>query len=404
MPVFIFKKAVYTALFLLFTICSAYAQRPSDIASPNIVVNLPSRTLELYSGETFVKEYPIAIGKTSTPTPLGKFSIIDMEINPVWIPPRQGYIVESGPDNPLGYRWMGFLPLYGIHGTNAPWSIGMAVSNGCIRMREEDAEELFEVITYGTPVRVIYDRVKVRVDSNGQATIGVYPDIYGYKQVTLSDVYNKLVEYGLAGFVTEDFLQNLLNQPSDKQVPFAKLYALKVNDKVLPEKVVLASDVLYVPVWAIAGQLKTNIVWDEHNQQIKGEKRSVPGVVKNDILYVTSDDLQMLFGGQQALQEDEGVFKFNVLSVFVNGRLITHDVQLIDGLLTVPVLTLAEAFGVKVNWDAAKGFLMIDGRKVPINIISDQPYIKINSINEFFKAYVYWNEQGHTIELNYPSK
>lgn len=311
MLVFTFKKAVYTALFLLCMSCPIQAQGLPDIVSPSIIINLPSRTLELYSGAVFVKEYSVAVGKPSTPTPLGRFSIMSMEVNPVWIPPGQEYTVASGPDNPLGYRWMEFLPLYGIHGTNAPWTVGEAVSNGCIRMREEDVEELFSVVTYGIPVRVTYDRVKVRLD-NGQATIGVYPDIYGYKQVTLSDGYHQLAQYGLSDFVTEDFLQNLLNRPTGKQVSFAKLYALKVNGKLLPEKAVAVSDTVYVPVWPVASQLKTNIVWDEQNQLIKSEKRQVRGVARNDILYVTPGDLQILFGGQQVLQRDENILEFHI--------------------------------------------------------------------------------------------
>lgn len=399
---FIFKKAVYTALFLLCATCSVYAQRPSDIASPNIVVNLPSRTLELYSNSTLIKEYPVAIGKLYTPTPLGNFSIINMEVNPVWIPPGQGYIVESGPDNPLGYRWMEFLPLYGIHGTNAPWSIGAVVSNGCIRMREEDVEELFKMVTYGTPVRVTYDRIKVRLEKNGQVSIGVYPDVYGYKQVALADIYNKLSEYSLTGFVNTDFLQNLLNQPSDKQISIAQIYTLKVNDNILPAKAVASSNIIYVPVWPVASQLKTNIIWDERKQQVKSEKGAVRGFVKNDILYVTADDLAILFDGQQSFQEETGVFEYYVLSVFVNGRLITHDAQQVDGLLALPALKLAAELGIKVNWDAAKGNFMIVGQKVPVHMIGNQPYIKINNINEFFNAYVYWNEKEHTIELTYP--
>ena len=162
------------------------------------------------------------------------------------------------------------------------------------------------------------------------------------------------------------------------------------------------SNIIYVPVWPVASQLKTNIIWDERKQQVKSEKGAVRGFVKNDILYVTADDLAILFDGQQSFQEETGVFEYYVLSVFVNGRLITHDVQQVDGLLALPALKLAAELGIKVNWDAAKGNFMIVGQKVPVHMIGNQPYIKINNINEFFNAYVYWNEKEHTIELTYP--
>jgi L,D-transpeptidase ErfK/SrfK len=259
--VYVCRVVISVALLLMMIVApTAQAQQLQSVLSPGIIINLPSRTLTLYSGETMVKEYPIAIGKPSTPTPLGSFAIIQKEMNPVWIPPGKGYVVPSGPDNPLGYRWMGFLPLYGVHGTNAPWAIGLAVSNGCVRMLEEDAEELYEVVRYGTPLRITYERVKVRVDESGQASIGIYPDVYGYRQVSLADVKNKLAEYGLAGMVSENFLIKQIQDEPDKQVVFAKFFTLKVNDKVLNERGVMIDDVLYVPIWPIATAKKSNIV------------------------------------------------------------------------------------------------------------------------------------------------
>ena len=157
------RKVLHLTLVLMFCMTTGYAQL-KNITSPAIVINLPSRMLELYSGNTLVKEYPVAIGKIATPTPLGKFVVIDKEINPIWTPKGPESSVPSGPDNPLGYRWIGFFELYGIHGTNAPWSIGQAASNGCIRMKEEHVEELFEVVPYGTPIKITYDRIKVKID------------------------------------------------------------------------------------------------------------------------------------------------------------------------------------------------------------------------------------------------
>jgi N-acetyl-anhydromuramyl-L-alanine amidase AmpD len=68
------------------------------------------------------------------------------------------------PGGPFGTRWMGLnVPwgIYGIHGTNAPWSIGGYASKGCIRMRNKDAEELFEWVPVGTPVKIEGPRAKI---------------------------------------------------------------------------------------------------------------------------------------------------------------------------------------------------------------------------------------------------
>lgn len=403
MPVLILQRAVYTALFLLLLMLPVYGEC-ADISSPNIVINLPSRTLDLYSGNDFVKEYPVAIGKPSTPTPMGSFSIINKEVDPIWMPPRKGYVVPSGPDNPLGYRWMGFLPLYGIHGTNAPWAIGLAVSNGCVRMHEEDAEELFNIVDYGTPVRVTYDRAKVRIDRSGQVSIGVYPDIYGYGGVSAAEIYSKLADYGLAGFVSESHIYQLIEQEADQQVPVVKTVNLRVNDKYLNECAVQSDDQLYIPVWAVAGALNQNITWDEEKQLVRSKNRVVPGVVKGNVLYVSADSLQLLFGGQQLINSDENCLEINMLGVVVNSKFITSDVQVLDGVLAVPAVRLSEAIGQKVVWKADKGLLLLKDKMIPYGLIDNQPYIKITQINEYFKAFVYWNQQERKIEITYPVK
>ncbi|MDD4601675.1 hypothetical protein SDC9_27460 [bioreactor metagenome] len=403
MPVFILPRAVYTALFLLLLLLPVYGEC-APISSPRIVINLPSRMLELYSESDFVKEYPVAIGKPSTPTPMGDFSIINKEVDPVWIPPRKGYVVYSGPDNPLGYRWMGFLPLYGIHGTNAPWAIGLAVSNGCVRMHEEDAEELFDIVSYGTPVRVAYDRVKVRFDDMGQISVGIYPDIYGYKAVSVAEVSNRLADYGVNAFVSESFIEKLIEEEGDRQVTVARVVNVKVNDRMLSEHAIESGDVLYVPVWAVAGALDVNIAWDEIKQVVRAKKNVVPGVVKGDVLYVSAQNLKVLLGGQQLLNTEENHLDINILSVVINDKLITRDVQFVDGVLALPVLQLSEALGKKVVWDPSNGLLMMKDKGIPFALIDNQPYIQINKINEYFNAFVFWNQQDRKIEITYPLK
>lgn len=108
-----------------------------------IVVDVTKLTLTLYAGDKVVKQYPIAIGKWHTPTPIGEFAIIDK---------------DYAPGGAFGSRWMGLnVPWggYGIHGTNRPWSIGTAASAGCIRMFNEDVEELFELVPIKTRVFIV---------------------------------------------------------------------------------------------------------------------------------------------------------------------------------------------------------------------------------------------------------
>jgi lipoprotein-anchoring transpeptidase ErfK/SrfK len=126
----------------------------ADTAEPRrIVVSIPDRKLILFEGDRVLRVYDVAVGKSSTPTPQGKFAIINRVPHPTWFGPSGA--VAPGANNPLGSRWMGLSAKgYGIHGTNVPSSIGKAASHGCVRMRKQDLEELFEMVTVGTTVEL----------------------------------------------------------------------------------------------------------------------------------------------------------------------------------------------------------------------------------------------------------
>jgi hypothetical protein len=116
----------------------------------SIAINLANRLLEVYSDEKLFKKYRIAVGKSETPSPIGEWHVVWKDYN--W---------GTG----FGTRWMGLdVPwgVYGIHGTNKPWSIGQFASHGCIRMRNKDVEELFEWIPVGTPVKIEGRNVKIQ--------------------------------------------------------------------------------------------------------------------------------------------------------------------------------------------------------------------------------------------------
>ncbi|MGE5494394.1 MAG: L,D-transpeptidase [Burkholderiales bacterium] len=107
-----------------------------------ILVLVESRELFLFCDEELFRVYPVAIGKTSTPTPKGDFTVV----NKIECPYRKAY----------GTRWIGLsAPGIGIHGTNDPSSIGTHASNGCIRMLNEDIEELFKFVEIGTRVFIL---------------------------------------------------------------------------------------------------------------------------------------------------------------------------------------------------------------------------------------------------------
>ncbi len=106
----------------------------------HIYIELGTRRLILKNGGQVVGTYPVAIGKPSTPTPSGSFKVLNKINNPGGV---------------LGTRWMQFTYRnHGIHGTNKPWLIGQAVSNGCVRMHNQNAEEVYSRVSVGTPVTI----------------------------------------------------------------------------------------------------------------------------------------------------------------------------------------------------------------------------------------------------------
>ncbi len=115
---------------------------PNQITNYSITINRASRTLTLYLNGQWFKSYPVAVGKPATPTPPGNWTITKKNL---WGEQFGGYFMR------LSVPW----GIFGIHGTNKPWSIGKAVSNGCVRMYNWNAREVYNLVSTGTPVKII---------------------------------------------------------------------------------------------------------------------------------------------------------------------------------------------------------------------------------------------------------
>ena len=120
----------------------------------NIFVDKSRNVLLLKDGNEVVKVYQVSTGVNNS-TPVGNFKIVAKLKDPVWF--HKGIVVPpESPENELGSRWLGFdMAGYGIHGTIRPESIGQQVTAGCVRMRNEEVEELFSLVPTGTPVTVV---------------------------------------------------------------------------------------------------------------------------------------------------------------------------------------------------------------------------------------------------------
>jgi lipoprotein-anchoring transpeptidase ErfK/SrfK len=128
------------------------------VGDPLIIINKLTNELAFINQNEIKITYPVATGKTEELTPEGKFTIIVKAVDPYY---RKKDIPGGDPNNPLGSRWIGFDAVetdgrtYGIHGTNNDQSIGQYVTQGCVRLQNEDVENLFKLIPIGTKVLIL---------------------------------------------------------------------------------------------------------------------------------------------------------------------------------------------------------------------------------------------------------
>lgn len=171
-------------------------QSPKGIVE--IVVDVDRRTLDILDDGKVFKTYRVAVGKGETPTPVGEFRIKRKAMN--W---------GTG----FGTRWLGLdVPwgIFGIHGTNKPWSIGSRASHGCIRMFNRSVEEIYPWVKVGTKVTIkgrVYsplyeEREKVFRGCKGTAVMLV-------QQGLVSEGYLKGKPDGIFGPATEQALKQL---------------------------------------------------------------------------------------------------------------------------------------------------------------------------------------------------
>jgi len=132
-------------------------------APGTVVVDTPNKFLYLVQEGGTAKRYGIGVGRPGF-TWAGMKTVTRKAEWPDWTPPPEMLKrrpdlprhMVGGPENPMGARAM-YLgsSLYRIHGSNEPWTIGTAVSSGCIRMRNEDVIDLYGRVKVGTKVVVI---------------------------------------------------------------------------------------------------------------------------------------------------------------------------------------------------------------------------------------------------------
>ena len=131
----------------------ASAARPKRL----VIISIPDRKLVIMEKGAVIQVFSIAVGASVSPSPVGTFTIASRLTSPTYY--HAGVVIPPGKDNPLGPRWVGLNKQgYGIHGTNAPTSVGKAASHGCIRMRNRDIVQFFALVNVGDSVEIHGER------------------------------------------------------------------------------------------------------------------------------------------------------------------------------------------------------------------------------------------------------
>ena len=127
------------------------------VPARTVVVSIPARQLAVLEDGNVIATFPVAVGAAHSPSPRGTFQIVSRVANPTYY--HSGAVIPGGKNNPVGTRWLGLSRKgFGIHGTNAPNSIGYAASHGCIRLRNRDMERLFPLLHVGDAVEIHGER------------------------------------------------------------------------------------------------------------------------------------------------------------------------------------------------------------------------------------------------------
>lgn len=368
-------------LALLFFILNINAYAEGDENQYKIVLNIPSRKLTLFNNDTLIKEYPVAVGKSRTQTPIGEFKIINKVINPYY---AKKNIPGGSPRNPLGSRWMGFKPHYGIHGNSDPSSIGTFASGGCVRMYERDIQELFEIVPIGTPVQIKYDLMEIVNDVDGEEPILIiYPDYYNKVRNIKELIKQKLEELNLYNELSEKRLEEVANLAKSKKVIISNNLTFFINKKYITDDVKIIEGVYYINLNKFGKWLNANvpIIYKENYAYVMGS--FIKTVYVDNKYYITLSDIQKLLGGHLDIDKDAYFIELSTDAVFLNNKYLTNQVlnMTTNPKISLPIISQYLDIGIQFEQNEVKYYLK-NGMEIPYELYDGIPYVDTNYLKD----------------------
>lgn len=303
-----------------------------------IVINIPAFRLYLYENGVRIREYPIGVGNVFQPSIIGETQIINKVVEPTYYPPQwweRGLApIPPGPKNPVGTRWLGLgFPGYGIHGTNDPSSVGEALSAGCIRMYNEDVEELTDFVVVGTPVYLLYEIITLERDPLlGTKLITLYPDVYrlGINYALQAEKLFDNLEWHDVNLTVLDQIIASKHTGKSQILPIA--INVRVNEKNLNKQAVKFGKVYYVPLEAVIGS--------EREYQFYQDRRYW------DVAYVNLVELANTYGFGYKIGEQIELFS---VDIFLADQIIDITSFVFDNHLYFPLDEFSRKLGLPVG-------------------------------------------------------
>jgi hypothetical protein len=338
---------------------------PSPKVEPvyEIEINLPGFELTLLrDGEVF-RRFPVAVGRPATPSLVGAYRIVNKAVNPTWYP-KGRKPVPPGPGNPIGPRWMGLsIPDYGIHGTNAPQSIGSAASGGCIRMPNLAVEDIFSLVKVGTPVTIKYESIAVEpatlTESDAGASLPrerefpwrltVHPDVYNRKVNTVLAALAKVRQAGVEARVDEARLAALLKSDGLRKTAVPAVSTASLGGKAYSQSPWFRGSEAMLPIgesqelaggdWPLRGGERTDAALEV--------------IDVNGVGYAPAWQIAGALGHRIRYAADAEHFALETAQILVDGQPVGFAAAWLEGDFRVPLGKLAQLVGATLDDGAA---------------------------------------------------
>ena len=364
------------SLFFLFVLIQGRTSAQKEVW--RVLIKIPAFTMLVFHNGVEWRQFPIAVGKPATPTPEGYFSIVNKIKNPTWYPVKRKP-VPPGPNNPLGKYWLGLSEKgYGIHGNNNPSSIGLPVSNGCIRMRNKDIEALFSVLPKETPVRIVYEISEIKTLHDQIPYLTVFRDIYRRYQEPWQAILYHVRETCPDFPLHDDGLRWLLGEKRPITVQLPRELMLEVDGDITSITGFVWQDSIYLP-----GRLRENL-WGSTTEI------SPPYIQYNNFHQDYNGCFRIIH------DEHESVIRISTIRIWYNGKLTSIRAR----WMNEPIIELCALMEI-LNLHK-QGYLTPDGAVLKeLPVIAGRTWIPISKLNDIYPYLtVSWKPEEWRVEIN----